>query len=109
VGVVEALEENTREEAAPNDGEPAAPANTDDAGQEAPAAQASQDLIVVSGATAVDGPTFAATSAPPSLQQEPEDGSSRILLWGAFLLALLVFSASVVGAILLYSRQRTEN
>lgn len=38
---------------------------------------------------------------------EPENaGSSRILLWVAFIVALLIFSASVVGAILLYSRRR---
>ena len=35
--------------------------------------------------------------------------SSRILLWVAFIMALVVFAASVVGAILLYNRQRSSN
>ena len=38
---------------------------------------------------------------------EPDNvDSSRILLWVAFIVALIIFSASVVGAILLYSRRR---
>jgi len=41
-----------------------------------------------------------------AVTQEPlYAGSTRILLWAAFILALVVFTVSVIGAILLYDRQ----
>ncbi len=58
------------------------------------------------------GSVTAATLLPDQAQQEnQEEGpanvdSSRILLWVAFIVALAIFSASVIGAIYLYSRRR---
>lgn len=52
--------------------------------------------------------TFSSTGAQEVVaNDEPENiDSSRILLWVAFLISLVVFSASVVGAIRRYSRRR---
>ena len=74
------------------------------------AAQAAESSpIVIAGANnaAEDNEGAADTMFDGDETQEPESqSSSRILLWIAFLVALIIFSASVIGAILLYSRRR---
>ena len=65
----------------------------------------------------IGGEASTASNDPYAFQQleqiefeEPVNAdSTRILLWFAFLLSLVAFTASVVGAILLYSRQRSTN
>ncbi|MFN2160485.1 MAG: hypothetical protein ACK2UN_00305, partial [Candidatus Promineifilaceae bacterium] len=58
------------------------------------------------------GSVTATTLLPDQAQQENQEvepanvDSSRILLWVAFIVALAIFSASVIGAIYLYSRRR---
>jgi hypothetical protein len=42
-------------------------------------------------------------------QEAANADSTRILMWLAFLVSLIIFTASVLGAILLYSKERTKN
>ncbi|MFN2140807.1 MAG: hypothetical protein ACK2U5_10015, partial [Candidatus Promineifilaceae bacterium] len=64
------------------------------------------------GSPIVIGSVTATTLLPDQAQQENQEvepanvDSSRILLWVAFIVALAIFSASVIGAIYLYSRRR---
>jgi hypothetical protein len=63
--------------------------------------------VVIRGMTAqtIDDNTY---PSQPQEEQVPENvDSSRILLWLAFLVALIIFTASVVGAIFLYNKQRS--
>ena len=61
--------------------------------------------VVIVGSTAV--PVNDPYPAPAEVQEPANADSTRILLWLAFLVSLIIFTASVVGSILLYSRQRS--
>ena len=52
--------------------------------------------------------TFSSTGAQEVviIDEPVNTDSSRILLWVIFLVALVIYSASVIGAIRLYSRRR---
>lgn len=67
--------------------------------------------VVIGGATGVrlGSPYPAQTEGQIEYQEPANADSTRILLWLAFLAAVAIFTASVVGAILLYSKQRSVN
>jgi len=64
--------------------------------------------IVIGEAGSITATTLLLDQAQQEKQEEEPANvdSSRILLWVAFIVALAIFSASVIGAIYLYSRRR---
>ena len=64
--------------------------------------------LIIADLDSANPQTFSSTGAQEVVtNDEPVNtDSSRILLWLAFLIALVIFSASVIGAIRLYSRRR---
>ena len=47
-------------------------------------------------------------SEPAQEQASTGQSSSRLLLWMAFIIALIIFTASVAGAVVLYNRRRIQ-
>lgn len=67
--------------------------------------------VVIGGATSVpvNNPYPGQTEGQNNTQEAANADSTRILMWLAFLVSLIIFTASVLGAILLYSRERSKN
>ena len=67
--------------------------------------EVSSQVVEISGrTTSID--QVAAGAVEQDAAQVPAASSSRILLWSAFAASLIIFSAAVIGAILLYSRRK---
>ena len=96
---------------------PAGPNSNQASALEAPAGEqpllSTGDIspIVIVGSTRVpvNNSYPGQTGEPNNTQEAANADSTRILMWLAFLVSLIIFTASVLGAILLYRKERSKN